>query len=222
MKLKKRSLRKKRSKKPQNSFRKFWKKFWWLLWKDDSFKGWIFSVIFLVVFIMFIFFPALRLVTGTSLPLAIVESCSMYHQGNLISDFDNWWQRHDSKYAKHIINDLDFQDFIFKNGFNKGDILFIIGAKPEKLKQGDVIIFNTNREHPIIHRIIDIKIENGQYSFSTIGDNNNGQADFEKNIEEYQLVGKAVLKLAPYMGWVKLIFYESGKSASERGFCDER
>ncbi len=201
--------------------RKFWKNFWYLLWKDDSFKGWLFSVIFLVIFILFIFFPFLRLVTGTSLPLAIVESCSMYHKGNLFSDFDSWWERHDSKYASLIINDLDFRDFPFRNGFNKGDILFIVGAKPEKLEQGDIIIFNTNRKNPVIHRIIKIEEENNEYILSTLGDNNKAQLEIEKRISSDQLVGKAVIKLTPYLGWIKLIFYEYLRPASERGFCSE-
>ena len=68
---------------------KFWKKFWFMLWKDDSLKGWIFSIIFLFIFIKFIFFPILSLVTGTYLPLAIVESCSMYHEGNFLSNYNN-------------------------------------------------------------------------------------------------------------------------------------
>src|SRR3989344_3338488 len=104
----------------------YWDKFWFLLWKDDSLKGWFFSIVFLFIFIKFIFFPSLGLVTGTSLPLAIVESCSMYHQGNLFSDFDSWWESHNSKYSEFIINDLDFKEFPLKNGFNKGDILFIV------------------------------------------------------------------------------------------------
>src|SRR4030042_3922556 len=79
------------------------KKFWFLLWKDNSFKGWIFSLIFLFVFIKFIFFPGFSLVTGTSLPLAIVESCSMYHQGNFFSDFSGWVGRRARKYEKKNI-----------------------------------------------------------------------------------------------------------------------
>jgi len=122
----------------------------------------------------------MSLATGTSLPLAIVESCSMYHQGNLLSNFDTWWENHESKYSPHIINNLDFQDFVFKNGFNKGDILFIIKARPEKLEVGNVIIFQSAQKTPIIHRIIEIKKENNKYLFSTIGDNNNGQLTFEK------------------------------------------
>jgi len=191
----------------RGDFKKFWNKFWFIVWKDDSPKGWLISVIFIFIVIKFIFFPVLSFATGTSLPLAIVESCSMYHQGNLFSNFDNWWENHESKYSSYIINDLDFQDFIFKNGFNKGDILFVLKAKPEKLKIGDVIIFNGGTENPIIHRILEIKKEGEKYIFSTIGDNNNGQLNFEENIQEEQIIGKAVFKLAPYLGWGKLIFY---------------
>jgi len=202
------------------NLKKGWKTFWDLLWKDDSFKGWLFSVIFMLAFILLIFFPVLKLITGTALPLAIVESCSMYHDGNLISNFNEWWEEHDSKYSSEQIIKSQFQEFIFKNGFNKGDILFIIKAKPEKLKVGDVIIFNANYRNPIIHRVITIENQNGEYTFSTIGDNNNGQLSIEKNIKEDQLVGKAVFKLAPYLGWIKLAFFEHSKSESERGLCN--
>ena len=189
------------------------------VWKDDSFKGWLISVIFIFILIKFIFFPTLNFITGTSLPLAIVESCSMYHQGNLLSNFDNWWKNHESKYSGLEITKSDFEKF--ERGFNKGDILFIMKAKPEKLQIGDVIIFNTGKNNPIIHRIISIKEENGKKIFSTIGDNNNGQLTFEKEISEDQLVGKAVFKLAPYFGWCKLVFYEPFRPEAERGLCRE-
>ena len=197
-----------------------WKKFWFLIWKDDSFKGWIFSILFIFIFIKLIFFPTLGFITGTSLPLAIVESCSMYHQGNLFSDTDEWWDRHEKKYFKFFINGLDFQEFPFQKGFNKGDILLIIKAKPETLEEGDVIIFNSNQKNPVIHRIIDIKEEDGERVFATIGDNNRGQLSFEKSITQDQLVGKAVIKVAPYFGWVKLVFYV-WQRPSEKGFCNE-
>ena len=196
-------------------------KFWFLLWKDDSLKGWIFSVIFLFLFIKIIFFPVLNLATGTSLPLAIVESCSMYHQGNLLSDFDAWYERHDAKYSEFTINQLDFEDFSFQNGFNKGDILFIVGTPAEKLKIGDVIIFEGNQRNPIIHRIIDIQEKDNERIFSTMGDNNNGQLSVEKEIHENQIIGRAVFRLAPYLGWGKLIFFELARNPEERGFCQE-
>jgi len=201
--------------------KKYLKKFWFIVWKDDSLKGWIFSIVFLFVLIKFIFFPTLSFITGTTLPLAIVESCSMYHDGNILSNFNQWWDTHEQKYSKFIINNLDFQDFIFKNGFNKGDILFVIEANPEKLEVGDVIIFNGGQNNPVIHRIIEINEEGGEKIFSTIGDNNNGQLSFEKRITQKQLIGKASFKLAPYIGWVKLIFFEYKQPSDNKGFCEE-
>ena len=169
----------------------------------------------------FIFFPALSLATGTPLPLAIVESCSMYQKGNLLSDFDSWWQRHEDKYSEFTINELDFQDFPLRKGFNKGDILFIVGANTQKLEEGDVIIFNANQRNPVIHRIVDItETANGRI-FSTIGDNNNGQLGFEERITEDMIVGKAMAKIVPYFGWIKLVFYDWQKPQGERGLCDE-
>ena len=203
----------------KKEIKKLWNNFWFLLWKDDSLKGWIFSIIIIFIFIKFIFFPGLSLVTGTALPLAIVESCSMYHEGNLLSDYDEWFQDHESKYSNFNINQEQFKDFKMKNGFNKGDILFILGTKPEKLKIGDIIIFTANSENPIIHRIIDIQNQDNELSFSTIGDNNQGQLSFEKSISSDKIIGKATLKALPYFGWIKLIFFETQKPTSSKGFC---
>ncbi len=203
-------------------------KFWFLLWKDNSIKGWLFSVLVLFIFIKFIFFPILNLATGTALPLAIVESCSMYHQGNVFSDFNEWFQTHQAKYSEFEITKSEFQNFILKKGFSKGDILFIVGANTDKLKVGDIIAFKSGtRNTPVIHRIIEIKEENGKRTFTTMGDNNAkilvpsnnvGGVD-EREITEEQIVGKAVFRLAPAVGWIKLIFFEGSKPASERGFC---
>jgi hypothetical protein len=217
-------------KKESGKIKKGFKKFWFLLWKDNSIKGWLFSLVFLFVFIKFIFFPFLNLVTGTSLPLAIVESCSMYHKGNVFSNFDSWFNRHETKYESIDITKEEFRNLVFKNGFSKGDILFIIGAKSDKLKIGDIILFRSGtRNTPIIHRIINIQEENGKRIFTTIGDNNAqilipgnniGGVD-ERKITEEQLIGKAVFRIAPGIGWIKLIFFESSRSSSERGFCTE-
>ncbi len=210
--------------------KKGFKKFWFLLWKDNSLKGWIFSLVFLFIFIKLIFFPVLSLMTGTTLPLAIVESCSMYHQENFFSNFDSWFDRHEIKYNNLDITKSQFEDFNFKRGFSKGDILFIIKANPEKLKIGDIILFNSgNKNSPVIHRIINIKEENGERIFTTMGDNNaqllvpgNNLAGVdERNIKADQIVGKAVFRVTPWFGWVKLIFFEYLRPESERGFCKE-
>lgn len=206
----------------KSSFKKFWDNFWYIVWKDESFKGWIISIIFIFIVIKFIFFPVLNLATGTNLPLAIVESCSMYHKGNLFSDYGSWWTRHEDKYSDFQLNKEQFKTFNFKNGFSKGDILFIINAKPEKLKVGDVIIFEGNQKNPIIHRVINMKKENEKYIFSTMGDNNNGQLSVEKEISSNQLIGKSVFRITPWLGWAKLVFYEPMRSEADKGFCEER
>ena len=206
----------------KSGFKKFWDNFWFIVWKDESFKGWIISIIFIFIVIKFVFFPVLSLTTGTKLPLAIIESCSMYHQGNLFSDYDSWWTRHETKYSDFQLDKKNFKKFIFNNGFSKGDILFMVKAKPEKLKVGDVIIFEGNLQNPIIHRIIKIEKENEEYIFSTIGDNNNGQLSLEKEIKSNQLIGKSAFRITPWLGWAKLVLYEPMRSEAERGFCDER
>ncbi len=207
----------------KNKFRQFLKRFWWIIWKDDSFKGWLISLIFIFIVIKFIFFPLLSFATQTTLPLAIVESCSMHHKGTLFGNFDNWWMRHETKYSEFRITKYAFGHSTFKKGFTKGDILFIVGVKPEKIHIGDVIIFNGGQKNPIIHRVIKINKDSGtnKFIFSTIGDNNQGQLSVEENISEDQIVGKAVLRVAPYLGWGKLLFFEQSRISNEKGLCKE-
>ena len=202
--------------------RKFFKRFWYILWKDNSLMGWIVSLVVIFVFIKLIFFPILGLATGTQLPLAIVESCSMYHNGNLFSNFNDWWTRHEVKYENFGINETQFSHFSFLRGFSKGDILFIVGTKPQNIHIGDVIVYNVGQSTPIIHRVVNITQSNGQYYFSTIGDSNPGQISFENGINQNQIVGKAVFRIVPFVGWVKLVFFEGQKPVDQRGFCSSQ
>jgi len=41
----------KHSEEKKISLRKYWDKFWFLMWKDNSLKGWIFSILFLFIFV---------------------------------------------------------------------------------------------------------------------------------------------------------------------------
>ncbi|MEM4326296.1 MAG: signal peptidase I [Candidatus Pacearchaeota archaeon] len=197
------------------------KKLKYILWEDTSFRGWIISLIFLFLIVKFVFFPVLHLITGTPLSLVIVESCSMYHKGGIFSEFESWWDRNGVKYDVFQITKEDYKRFPLKNGLDKGDILFVIKANPQKLKKGDIIIFEANKENPIIHRIVKIEERDGKKIFSTLGDNNNGQLFFEKEIDEKIILGKTAFRIVPYFGWIKLIFFEWKKPLSERGFCVE-
>jgi len=184
------------------------KKFWGFL-KKDSWSSFIVSLLLAFVFIKLIFFPVLSLLTGTSLPLVIVESCSMYHSNGLESVLQN------KIYSDYGIDFSNASDWSFKNGLAKGDIVFVVGADLENLEIGNVVIFNNGKtQYPVIHRVIEI--ENGR--ITTKGDHNNNILEIEKDIELSQLVGKAVFRI-PVVGWIKLIFFEWQKPSYERGIC---
>ena len=77
-----------------------------------------------------------------------------------------------------------------------------------------------NDSFPLNQKVIKIEEADDKYFFSTIGDNNNGQMSSEVNIKSEQIVGKAIFKIAPYLGWAKLIFFEYNQRESNKGFCN--
>ncbi|MBI2451750.1 hypothetical protein HYV50_01575 [Candidatus Pacearchaeota archaeon] len=194
------------------------KKFWKFL-QEDSWQSWIVSILLLVVVIKYVFFPFLSLATGSSLPLVVVESCSMYHETN----FDGWWEKNSLWYESNNIGKESFMSFPLKNGFIKGDIIFVWGHSD--YEKGDIIIFEPNEEsiarHPIIHRVV------SENPIATRGDHNNLQLRLdnnakridETNIPEEKIIGKAVFKI-PFLGWIKLVFFEPLRPTEERGFCN--
>jgi len=187
----------------------FLKKSWKFL-HEDSWASLVVTLVLALVIIKFVFFPGLSYLTGTSLPLVIVESCSMHHYEN---GFDKIFETSDV-YSDAGIFLGDTSNWIFQDGFNKGDVIFVVGA--DNVEVGDVIIFNGGSQYPLIHRIV----ETGNY-YATKGDNyktNFKQLDSEKKISENQIVGKALFRV-PLIGWIKLIFFEFGRDASSRGFC---
>lgn len=188
------------------TFTKYIKKFWEFL-KKDTWPSWIVSIILIILFIKLIFFPLLSMITGTSLPLVVVESCSMYHE----SDFDEWWEKNKAWYEQKDIAKSDFESFPLKNGLNKGDIVFVLGKKNYEI--GDVIIFNAPTKHPLIHRAVSVN------PTSTKGDHNTAQLEIESNIPKESILGRATLKI-PLLGWIKLVFFEPFRPASQRGFCE--
>lgn len=187
------------------------KKFWKFL-KADTWQSWLVSLVLLIILIRFIFFPLLSLATGTSLPLVIVESCSMYHS----SDFDTFWATQGAWYEARGINKSDFEKFPMKNGINKGDIILVLGKSTPKI--GDIIIFNGGSQYPLIHRVV------SESPLQTKGDNNpdqirNANGVDETNIQRNNVLGEAKIKVIPLLGWIKLIWFEPFKPASERGLC---
>jgi len=198
--------------KQENSFRKFWN---WL-WNSNSLLSWIVSLALAFIIVKFVFFPLLSLTLGTSLPLVVVESSSMEHPqagfvGNVIgseNSFELFWKEQGQWYENKNIDEQEAEKWPLKTGFDKGDIMVVWGRS--NLEVGDVIIFEANTQHPIIHRVVSV---NGNV-IETKGDNNPEQLSVEKNISENDVVGKAVFRI-PKLGWVKLAFVEIGKMFSK-------
>ena len=209
--------KKKERKSSKNNILNGLKKFWNFVWNGESFLSWIVFVILAFIVIKFIFFPVLTLVTGTSLPLVIVESCSMYHDNK---NFDQWWTDNGNWYEDRNITKEQFEKYNLKNGFAKGDIFLVTGVK--NLGVGDTIIFlSGSAQRPIIHRIVDLeptqtKGDNNDRQFSK---NNNAEKIDETNVPNAMIIGKATGVRIQFLGWAKLIFFEPLRSPNERGFC---
>ncbi len=120
------------------------------------------------------------------------------------TDFESFWNICGGWYENNTdITKQDFEDFRFKNGFNKGDIMVLKGTKPEKIQLGGTIVYmSKTATYPIIHRIVDIENLEDTYTFTTKGDHNSG-ADLAVN--EKQVIGKAIIRV-PLLGWIKIGF----------------
>ncbi len=208
--------------KDQNKKDNVLKKFWKFIWHGDSWLSWITFIIVIFIFIKFIFFPTLALITGTKLPIVIVESCSMYHD----REFSKWWGFNRNWYDEHDIAENNFSQFPLENGFAKGDIFFVTGIKRSEAKMGDVIIFTSgNAKRAIIHRVVSLdpiqtKGDNNPSQFTLeMNEKSNPERIDETNIQKSQIVGKVIPLKIPYLGWAKLIFFEPLRAKEDRGFC---
>ena len=184
------------------------KKVWDFIWNSNSIWSWILSIILAFIVVKFAFFPLLSLTLGTSMPLVVVESSSMHHSGSFIGNtiglqnsFEAWWSDAKSWYEARGMTMQQAENWPLKTGLEKGDIVILARAKQPSI--GDIIIFNANQAHPIIHRIINITSINGNIVYSTKGDNNSDQLYIEKQIPEDAIVGKATFRI-PKLGWLKL------------------
>jgi signal peptidase I len=195
------------------------KKTWHFIWKDDSLLSWIANIILAIILIKFVVYPGLGLAFGTHFPIVAVVSDSMEHE-NLAKTqnlpFDLWWGLHENFYEGKNISLQEFQEFPFRNGFNKGDLMVLFGTAPDKIRKGDILVFMGWQPDPIIHRVVEIKQGEKGIAFGTKGDNNQrqitpqfaGDLRDESNIPQKSIVGKAVFRI-PYLGWVKIIAVEA-------------
>ncbi len=78
-----------------------------------------------------------------------------------------------------------------------GDVAIVQKCTANDIKVGDIIEYQLE-DYTVIHRVIAINQNNGNFYFSTKGDNNNSQD--EGQVNEEQLIGKVVYKIK-YLGY---------------------
>lgn len=199
------------------------KKVWNFLWNDDSIWSWLVNIIIAFLVIRYIVYPILGIILGTSFPIVAVVSESMehgLHNGICGQDlqefhhsFDNYWGVCGSWYENIGVSKEQFNHFPFKNGFDKGDVIILWRANKNNLNVGDILVFQANRDQPIIHRIVKIWKEDGQNFYQTKGDHNaNSISDglSETKIGEERVFGKGIVRI-PYLGWIKILFVDTVK-----------
>jgi len=131
---------------------------------------------------------------GTDLPVVAVVSDSMTHDS--LTEV-----RHYQFLEKNLgYTREEIDSWPLKNGFLKGDVLVVDGVERDKLKIGDVIVYDiSGQSTPIVHRIV--KFENGQ--IITKGDHNPSFDPWKST----KIHGKTVLVI-PFLGWPKLLLTE--------------
>ena len=180
------------------------KKIWRFIWYNDSPASWLISLVLVFILVKFILYPVIGLVFGTGYPIVAVVSWSMEHDGE---KFDDWWENNSEWYVENEITKEKFLEFKLKNGFNQGDVMFVFGKNAENVNLGDVIVFESTTNYPVIHRVVKIWQTEEGYHFKTKGDNNpksHSQLK-EVDINEERVIGVASLRI-PFIGWVKIIF----------------
>jgi hypothetical protein len=200
------------------------KRTWNFFWDDDSIWSWIANIIVAFLLIRFIVYPVLGVVLGTSYPIVAVISESMEHgtTNEIIcgqqfkefpESFDQYWNTCGQWYEEKGITKEEFRTYPFDDGFRKGDVILLWRANRDNLEVGDVLIFQGSKPQPIIHRIIKIWDEDGEYFYQTKGDHNNGMISGvygEEKISESRILGKGLFRI-PYLGWMKILFVDAVK-----------
>ncbi len=138
-------------------FGKILKKTWHFIWYEDSVASWIINVLLAFILVKFVIYPGIGIVFATEFPIVAVVSGSMGHEAE---DFNEWWDVNGNWYEERNLTYESFENFKYKNGFNKGDIMFLKGVSPKNIKVGDVLVYEiTSNRNPIIHRVVEIKKE---------------------------------------------------------------
>lgn len=132
-------------------------------------------VVLVLVILLILRFIVLPAVTGTDIPIAVVEGKSMFPT------------------------------------LREGDLVFIVKTPPNRIHEGDIIVYEYHGKY-IVHRVIEVIKEGDTYYYVTKGDNNPIPDPYYKPGVPYGKVkgkvfsiGDSVFKL-PYIGYYAIWF----------------
>ncbi len=92
---------------------------------------------------------------------------------------------------------------------NPGDILFLEGVPSNEIRVGDIIVLRSpaDPDQLIVHRVVEIVIRNGEYHFTTKGDNprtNPWSLPYEREFAATYIVGRVIFRV-PFAGWIWIV-----------------
>lgn len=176
------------------------KRLLYITFKEESVEGYILFFIFAIVLFRWVIPFFSKIFLGTDMPVYVIVTSSMEHK------------RADQTFYKYFERrNISVENFPFKNGLNKGDIVFVVGRDPKDIKVGDVVVFiPKGSKSVLLHRVVDKKC-NGKCFFTTKGDNNPYPINYsffsEVNIPEENIKGVVIFRI-PYLGYPKVILVE--------------
>lgn len=170
------------------------KRAWNFLWHGKSVWSYIAFVIVSFLLLKYVLYPGFLFVLGWEDMVAVLSG-SMHHGDGINSTYYSWLE------AQGYTN---YDDWIFQNGLNIGDVVVVVQAPPEEINLGDVIVFVARDGSPIIHRVVNVTVVNGNYRYTTKGDANSQSLSFELIIPYEFVVGKAVAS-APLIGYPRVL-----------------
>ena len=87
-----------------------------------------------------------------------------------------------------------------------GHLLVLQKRAPDKIYLNDIIVFNADyNDKPIVHRVKEIQIVDGEYRYFTQGDNNSVR---DPGYRVYGDIIGVVVFAIPYIGYVTLFLHE--------------
>ena len=175
----------------------------------------VFEFILVLAILYFSISGVLMLAFRTETYWMSVASNSMKHDGDSWrSFFENEVVRCEVLLQAGVlpsedVDNFDTSKFQLRGGFERGDMLIIQGVgSVDEISVGDVIVFDVPGDSlPFVHRVINIRRENGEATFTTKGDRNAGIEQFERSIKPEQIKGKVVFVI-PKLGYLGLWWQE--------------